>query len=103
MDTEARRRNPVLTGQLQDPPYQRCIRGGKECLEQAGKTLPGRSRRACIHCAKIKMRCDDDKSCPAPPKVQDQASRKASPLVISSNNESLNLPPVKRSQPATKK
>ena len=68
--------------------------GGKECLEQAGKTLPGRSRRACIHCVKIKMRCNNDKSCLAPPMVQDQK-----PLVFSSDNKSLNPPLVKRPQP----
>ena len=72
---------------------------------QGGEGVPGagRSRRACIHCAKIKMHCDDDKSCPAPPMVQDQASRSAKPLVISSDDESLTPPLVKRSQLATKK
>ena len=46
MDTEGRRRNPVLTGQLQDPPCQRCVRGGegvprsrqaKPCQAEAGE------------------------------------------------------------------
>ena len=102
-DTKGRRRNPVPTGRLQDPPCQRCVRGGKGCLKQAGKALPGRSRRACIHCAKIKMCCDNDKSHPAPPIVQDQASGSAKPLVISSGDELSTPPLVKRSQLATKK
>ena len=72
-------------------------------MEQTGKALPGRSRRACIHCVKIKMCCNDDKSHPAPPMVQDQASGSTKPLIISSDNESLTPPPVKRSRPATKK
>lgn len=86
-DTEGRRRNPMPTGRLRDPPCERCVRGGKECLEQGGKALAGRSRRACVHCAKIKMWCDNDKSHPVQPKVHDWASVQAGPFIISSDNE----------------
>ena len=46
-DTKGRRRNPVLTGRLRDPPCQRCIRARKECLEQAGKVA--RQKQESLH------------------------------------------------------
>lgn len=44
------RRPPTSTGRLRDPPCQRCNKKQIKCLEQA-------QARACMNCAKVKMKC----------------------------------------------
>jgi hypothetical protein len=50
---EKKRPIPKSNGRLRKPACTRCVKTGRACEEQAGFA------KACVHCATIKMRCDD--------------------------------------------
>jgi hypothetical protein len=103
------RKAPVASGQRRERPCRRCVRTGRECLERAGKGVPGKVR-ACLGCASVKMRCDGDdegsmsvKPTPARPEAGGAKSVKFSLLVTSSDDEGPKPAVVNRSRPATGK
>ena len=88
---EKKRASPKPNGSIRDPPCTRCAKSGRTCQEQAG------TAKACIFCARIKMKCFGEDDEPEKKKVK---VRVIDPVLVIASAPELAQGPVTVSAPA---